>query len=250
MEFYGKSDIGKKRATNQDSFVCRQIGSWTLCVVCDGMGGMNGGNIASALAIEAFTASVEHALTSADFTESRDTMSSILSVGVSAANDAVLSRAQASEELQGMGTTLIAALCSADTLYAVNVGDSRLYRIAPDGIEQITRDHSYVQLLLDMGQITAEEALTSPNKNIITRAVGTERNTEADFFTLKLRENDLFLLCSDGLTNYLSDAVIADILSDSVQHPLRERVDALIDGANEGGGGDNITAVVLECHHT
>ena len=142
-----------------------------------------------------------------------------------------------------MGTTLVAMMIFRDTVYAVNIGDSRLYIIADDGICKLTRDHSYVQKLLDEGKITEDEARVHPNKNIIMRAVGTDPEVKPDFFKV-LPDKKTFLLCSDGLSNFVDDKTIEKIIRSSVS--LREAVETLIEKANAAGGGDNITAVLVK----
>jgi len=255
MFFFGKSDIGKKRFENEDSFIAKQIceNVW-LCAVCDGMGGANGGQVASSLAVREFTDSLENAL-APDIEESRYKGSeadipALLALAVKKANTAVYERAKGESGLSGMGTTLTAAFIIGGTLYAVNVGDSRLYLVENGTMSQITKDHSYVQYLVDMGKLTPGEAENNPNKNIITRAVGTEQNVEHDLYTLQLpgRGEGYILLCSDGLTNFVSaEDIVGVILSDhGGKKELEKKIDTLIKKANDNGGGDNITAVLIQ----
>lgn len=261
MFFYGCSDVGRKRRTNQDSFAAvRLYDNAFLAVVCDGMGGANGGNIASALAVKVFVEQVKKQLASikAEAAEGRTADgAAIISVLVRAArraNEAVYFRAEEEEALKGMGTTLVAALIVNGDLYALNVGDSRLYRIEDGKLRKITKDHSYVQYLLDRGEISEKEAEKAGIRNIIIRSVGTEEEVEPDAFTEPLNGEGFLLLCTDGLTNYVSDETllktvlapceIGDITE--TDYELEDKTKRLIELANEGGGGDNITAVLMK----
>ena len=207
MLSYGITDVGKRRAANQDNFIIDQRSPSTLlAVVCDGMGGAAGGLEASSIACSVFSDSVEADLAVLEERGKSFTPAlceKVLRRGVDVANDAVSRRAAEDPGLAGMGTTLVAALVVGDRIYAANVGDSRLYAVTDGVAEQITHDHSYVQLLVDVGRITPEQAKTSANRNIITRAVGTSENVECDVFTIDTLP-DAILLCSDGLTNMLS----------------------------------------------
>ncbi|MBQ7298692.1 MAG: Stp1/IreP family PP2C-type Ser/Thr phosphatase [Clostridia bacterium] len=256
MILSGKTDIGKRRKNNQDSFVIRlwnEIGC-ALGVVCDGMGGANGGNIASALACEHFVAAVEAFVTSDKVREGRATegdFSSMLARAVTGANQCVYSSTERDKSLKGMGTTLVAALVVGDVLYAVNVGDSRLYLYNRGRLTQITRDHSLVQYLMDTGKLTREEARDYPNRNVITRAVGIERSIESDIFSVdlsRLHEDGCALLCSDGLSGYVEAEDIQAMLTEGLAKPLYDG-DAiaaeLVDAANAAGGVDNITVVLM-----
>lgn len=289
MTFSGKSDIGKKRASNQDSFsITKPADNALLCVICDGMGGMNGGNIASDLAMKSFVSEVTLWFKK---TPGNDDVASVfqepliktlLETAAEKANQAVLHHAKHDVNLTGMGTTLIAALIIDDMLYVANIGDSRLYLITHSrnenndiivkeniNIEQFTHDHSYVQYLIDMGQLTPPEAENSPYRNIITRAVGREDMLKTDTYALNLREKNhaeficedsyctkhddsYILLCSDGLYNYISDDEIKHILIEqssanvSASVLLDEKVGKLVHTANENGGGDNITVILIK----
>ena len=256
----GRTDIGRRRKFNQDSFICEAFDNgMTLCVVCDGMGGAAGGGLASGLACGYFTDSI------ADFAASfgkHDTLTrsqereikQALCDACSAANRAVYSRAEAKPELHGMGTTLVAALHCCGVLFTLNVGDSRMYLIHSGKISQVTKDHSYVQYLVDQGKMTPEEAKRSVNRNIITKAVGTEAEIEPDVFVTRIKKSGsaseyIGILCSDGLTNHVPPEVLCadsgealDAVSDRALGHVCEK---LIDLANDGGGADNITAVVF-----
>ncbi len=260
MILNGKTDIGMRRKNNQDSFVIRR---WNECgaalgVVCDGMGGASGGNIASALACETFVRRVEGFMQSdkvKNGTATEGDYSSMLAHAVSDANRAVYRCTEKDQSLKGMGTTLVAALvihnAREHVLYAVNVGDSRLYLYNRRRMTQITRDHSLVQYLLDAGKLTEEEAKNYPNRNVITRAVGIERGIEADIFSVDLggiSEDACALLCSDGLSGYVAAEDIRHILGDAVEAEPYDGAGcaaSLVDAANAAGGTDNITVLLI-----
>lgn len=253
MQFFGKSDTGIKRRENQDSFVTEQLyENAVLCLVCDGMGGANGGKTASDLTCREFVEQIKKKLP--DFYNKKqktyifedDDIKKILQKAVDYANSSVYKKASKNDELSGMGTTLVCALIVDNRLFIAHIGDSRLYFVLSEEIEQITRDHSYVQTLIDLGKITPEEASFNPHKNVITRAIGTQKTVEADMICYNLSDIDAeyILLCSDGLTNYADNKTIHSIIteSDSIENACK----LLIDKANENGGGDNITAVIIK----
>ena len=257
MKLIGKTDVGKKRKNNQDSFVLKHYpeNSAAVALVCDGMGGASGGNIASTLACEAFTERMDGFFSAAGAgrlpsVPTEGDIASAIAHAVYEANRRVFERAENDSTLQGMGTTLVAAVIIGERLYAVNVGDSRLYMFAHGQLRQITKDHSLVQFLLDSGKITGDEAENHPNRNVITRAIGPERSIEADIFSVELKhaaEDDTFcaLLCSDGLSGYVKKEHIGDILAEQLPEHPEKAADALIAAANDAGGADNITAVLV-----
>lgn len=249
MEYFGKTDTGAVRDNNQDSFFvgnldCNTDESIFLAVVCDGMGGAAGGSCASRLAIEIFkkelTAGMNNIIEEGLPTDSCEVL---LSYAVRCANSTVYDSSMNDPSLRGMGTTLVAMLVFRQNVYAVNVGDSRLYVIGEDGICKITRDHSYVQTLVDQGKISEEEAKDHPNKNVIMRAVGTEPEVHPDFFKI-LPDGKTFVLCSDGLSNFVNDDEIEKTIKEAAT--LSEAAEGLIEKANAAGGGDNITAVIVK----
>ena len=250
------TNVGMKREINQDNFMLRKYTEkTTLCVVCDGMGGVKGGEEASAIAAKEFVHTVDQFiipyLKNRDRQVSTSDIKRALARAVDLANEKVYIRAKNSIEHKGMGTTLVGALIIDKVLFCINVGDSRLYSLKGSAIKQITKDHSFVQHLIDTGKLTKEEAEHSSKKNIITRAVGTEVFVEGDIFTARLEEGSYLLFCSDGLTNMVDEATICDIVSnernasrvDQVELDLKVR--RLIDTANENGGFDNITAILV-----
>ncbi len=249
MNSFGVTDVGRRRTVNQDNFIIRQMSDGALfAVVCDGMGGAAGGFEASSLASSVFAEETERAL--APYVDGQKKLTAqkaqrYLSHAVDMANEAVLRRAEEDEELAGMGTTLVGVLVIDGAVYAVNVGDSRMYLVSRDALTQITHDHSYVQFLVDIGKISEDEARTSTNRNIITRAVGTSRDTECDFFTVAASGDAMLLLCTDGLTNMLSGGDIFAAFEGMGEDDLSSVCRELVDSANENGGTDNITAVVI-----
>lgn len=240
MLFSGKTDVGKKRINNQDCFNITELSDGAfLFTVCDGMGGANGGNIASEVACDVYTETVkEH------FGKVSD--EDAIKLAVATANTAVYEMSSSSEALKGMGTTLVSALVrNENKIIVVNVGDSRLYTLDHDSMHQVTRDHSYVQYLVDMGQITVKEAKTASIRNIIIRSIGNEAQTTPDLFSLNLSKGTVLLLCTDGLVNTVSNELIASTVNKNIDH-LDDCTAELIKLANEGGGTDNITVVVVK----
>ncbi len=249
MLFYGKTDVGMKRAVNQDNFIIKKYSPDVLfAVVCDGMGGANGGNVASSLAVDTFAARVdEYEKKHREFFGlNEEDILDLLSDAVTEANRVVYRQALSDISLFGMGTTLVGCIVSGERVYVVNVGDSRLYVSTQNDIVQVTHDHSYVQYFIDQGKMTAEEARKSRNKNLITRAVGIEKTVGADLFSHDLTTGSCALLCSDGLTNLITPEEIHDIIGQIASSEDIEKVcGELIDEANRRGGNDNITAVLL-----
>ncbi len=257
MNYYGKSDMGMRRQNNEDFFYTMSI--WgktgTLLVVCDGMGGHKAGEIASRNAVSAFCDRVATSpCLSADPFNRKFEIKYLLSKGVKDANLRIKRLQQASpENLEGMGTTLVAALIYDNILYCTNIGDSRLYLISGEIVQQVSHDHSFVQFLVDHKKITREEAKTYPNKNVITKAIGIDGPAEADVFMVNLNTwgSGYILLCTDGLSNYVSESDIRKIFAkaklidpgENGDNDLKFAVDELINMANSGGGADNITAV-------
>ncbi len=249
MNYYGKTDIGRKRKANQDNYcICELSDKVLLCAVFDGMGGHAGGETASGIASEKFSSVIRETLSS-KLDEQTNTLNltstqifNVLTKAKDVANTAVYDAAQEDSRLSGMGTTLAAVLVNGNTAYAMNIGDSRIYCSDKDEIQRISRDHSYVQYLIDLGEITEEEAKTNANKSIITRAVGTEESVDADIYEFDCEDVSI-LLCSDGLSNLVEDDEMYRLLSDD--NSAEECVGALIDKANAGGGTDNITAVLI-----
>lgn len=249
MLFYGSTDVGMRRAVNQDNFIIKKYSDNVItAVVCDGMGGVSGGSIASAIAAESFQKELDNCESTYRLFAnlSDEEMEHILISAAEEANHAVYKAGKADASLNGMGTTLVGCIAMPGRIYTVNVGDSRMYMNAGDGLFQITHDHSYVQYLVDMGKMSKEEARASRNKNLITRAVGTERTVDVDFFITEYDRDAVLLLCSDGLTNHVEEAELEAIMNGAYsKEGIQEACEKLISCANSRGGTDNITAVAI-----
>ena len=241
MQSWGLTDKGCVRKMNQDAYEIRQLDRNTLlCVVCDGMGGAKSGNIASSLAVDVFTQEIQRTWTP---NMEWDRADQILKSAVKLANFTVYDQAMQFEEFDGMGTTLVAAFVRGRKVSFVNVGDSRAYLINQNGIRQITKDHSVVQMMVDRGELTAEMAKRYPGKNLITRAVGTEASVNCDVYRQELSKGDYLLLCSDGLSNMMDDQ---EILFEVVHGVNKERCcKRLLDIAISRGSPDNVTCVLV-----
>ena len=239
MRIFAKTDKGKVRSINQDAYAANVLSDGSaFVVVCDGMGGASAGDIASKTAIEVIS---QYILNGYNPKMSSDDIQRLLDNAIASANLEVYSLAQKNQQLQGMGTTVVAAIVSETQAVICNVGDSRAY-LLNDEISQITRDHTMVQSLVELGKLSEEEAKNHPEKNIITRALGVEENILTDSYFIDITEDDKILLCTDGLTNYASEDKILNIIQKNV---LDKVSSLLIDEANNGGGRDNITVAVV-----
>ena len=239
MRIYSKIDIGKERSLNQDAFFAGEISQdIAFAVVCDGMGGANAGEIASQTAVKTISEyiinSYRRKITIQDFLK-------ILKNAILSANITIYDMAEKDENLKGMGTTVVVAVVKGNEVAIAHVGDSRIY-LVNDELTQLTRDHSVVQTLIESGEISPEDAALHPRKNVITRALGVESDVAVDTAEVVLQENETLLLCTDGLTNFVSDE---NILETFKQNDVSKVPEKLIELANAGGGGDNITAVTL-----
>lgn len=242
MFFIGKTDVGKRRANNQDCFNITELDDGAvLCTVCDGMGGANGGNIASDIASRVYVSNVRHNYGS-------DADEAVMKNAVAIANSAVYEASNLDEALKGMGTTLVSALVhDKGQITVINVGDSRLYSIINGEITQVTHDHSYVQYLVDMGQITISEAKKASIRNIIIRSIGNEEKTTPDSFEIEYNENGFLLLCTDGLSNFVSNEQMLKLVKNvSTKEDADKCTDKLIKLANDAGGTDNITVILIK----
>lgn len=240
MRIVAKTDKGNVRDSNQDAYAVGEFSDEVVwSVVCDGMGGAAGGNIASALAVKVISDKINASYRN----QMRDSsIKNMLDSALTAANIEVFDFAEAQPDLRGMGTTVVCAIVRDNQAYIVHAGDSRAYVINNGNIRQITTDHSMVQDLLLRGKITPEEAEHHPNKNIITRAVGVNKAVEIDFEQIDLEDDDTLLICTDGLSNYVSNDEMLELMSDGKHYAFADR---LVKKANENGGGDNITVVVI-----
>lgn len=243
MNYFGSTDVGKVRKNNEDSFITKLYDNGLfIAIVADGMGGHAGGEYASSIAIESISSSfdeISDVLISYNTRKIKTEFKKILNI----ANLEVASKANESSELNGMGTTVVMCVIIKDKIYIANVGDSRFYVVDKD-IRQITKDHSLVAELIDAGVITKEQAKDHPQRNMITRALGTDSEVDPDLFALKTEPKMKLLLCSDGLNNMVSDKKIFEIMS--TEPTCKASVNMLIESAKKNGGNDNITAVVVE----
>ncbi len=241
MQYWSLSDPGVARAQNQDTCQIEALDKNTLlCVVCDGMGGAKSGNVASTLAADVFIQEVKRTFTP-DMDQER--LEQMLTAAVKLANFTVFDQAQQIEDFNGMGTTLVALLIQGRKATIVNVGDSRAYLVDKNGINQITTDHSLVQLMISRGELTPEKAKYYPGKNLITRAIGTEPQVMCDFFHRKVDKGACFLLCTDGLSNLMDDQ---EILFEVVYGEDRSQCcQRLLDIAKKRGAPDNVTCVLV-----
>ena len=234
MKYAGKTVTGL-RPQNEDNYLILHTDTIDAVAVSDGMGGHRAGEVASALAVE----TLERVLSKAD-----NSPEALLSEAFSEANAVVHTRASTSDEMYGMGCTLVGAILEKEQFVAANIGDSRLYHFDGETLRPVTHDHSFVAELVRRGAITPEEAKTHPRRNLITRAVGTEARVKADIFVCEWKPGEMLLLCSDGLCGVLEDAEMAEFLKDT--DDLEKACSRLIDAALEAGSRDNITVVLVK----
>lgn len=240
MQAWGLTDPGMVRSQNQDFYRIVKLGrDQILTIVCDGMGGARSGNIASKMAAETFVGEVQR---SARINMRQDRIDDMLNGALELANKAVYEQSLLSEEYRGMGTTLVAAFFQKDTATVINVGDSRAYLLNQSGVKSITTDHSLVELMVQRGELTREQAKNHPGKNLITRAVGTEPEVHCDLFHQRLSKGDSFLLCSDGLSNLMSDQeILFEVVHGVNKSDCCQRLMSI---ANYRGSPDNVTIVL------
>ena len=240
MNVFFETNKGLMRENNEDSLIVEQFDDYCLYAVADGMGGHKAGEVASSIAIEEiknlFVSNVENK----DFQPP-----SFIIESVKKSNERIRERSFNSEECCGMGTTVTMAVLDKlnNIIYIGNIGDSRAYLLRNNEIKQITTDHTYVNELIKDGKITEEEAKTHPKRNVITRALGSEDYVHADIFELELYGNDILLLCTDGLTTHVSDDRMLEIIK---EFGTSESVRKLIKQANDNGGTDNITIIIVD----
>lgn len=236
---YG-TDVGITRSENQDSVYVHSFSETSgLFIVADGMGGYEGGKLASSTAIEVISDRVIK-----EFADnlSGEELKELLQVSIKKASEEIYKLSLGKSELKGMGTTVVACIIASGVLYTASVGDSRGYLYTDKVLNQITTDHSLVYDLYSKGLISKEEARKHPQKNVITRAVGSESIVLIDTFETKLRTNDIVLVCSDGLHTMVSEEKISEILDKACENTAEE----LINLANENGGKDNITVITVK----
>lgn len=241
MEFYCKTDVGVSRKINQDAVASRTLNSnFAWSIVCDGMGGTNGGDVASILAVSEVTEYLDDNLNE---DTSAENIKILMYNAIENANNKIFEKASENTALRGMGTTIVLCVVNDKTLHIMYAGDSRVYVISKSGIRQVTKDHSIVQEMVDSGEITQEDAKNHPQKNIITRALGVRKDVELDYMQLSLESDEIVLMCSDGLTNEISDDEICSICANN---DISKIPDKLIREANKSGGRDNITVSVTK----
>ena len=241
MKTVGSSDKGKLRVRNEDAYRFGYFDDGSAWgVVCDGMGGVHGGQLASNIAINMVSDKIKLCYTQSMPVTS---LENLLLSAITTANVTVFDRGIYDNSLKGMGTTIVATIIKNSTACIAHVGDSRAYKISEESIEQITRDHSLVQEMLDKGQITKEEFENNPIKNIITRAMGVGEEIDVEFDFVELKKDEAILMCSDGLSGMINEEKIHEIYKTTEFDKL---TDKYIQAANDNGGLDNITVVVMK----
>ena len=236
MEIVKTTHLGNIRKNNEDAMLVKEKDGMALLVIADGMGGHNAGEVASEMAVKCI---FEHVFDHPD-----EDPGMCLRAAVRYANTAIYDRARNNKAHSGMGTTITAALIKSDRVTIVNVGDSRAYHVSSGALKQITVDHSYVQQLVHRGVITPEEAKIHPRRNLITRSVGISSRVKADVFHGGLKQGDILLLCSDGLTSHVDDKEIESILNEN--YSLNDKIEKLKTQALNAGGSDNITIILAQ----
>ncbi|MEG0338606.1 MAG: Stp1/IreP family PP2C-type Ser/Thr phosphatase [Oscillospiraceae bacterium] len=240
MKLAGKTDIGNQRHENQDNYRAgREQNDTVWAVVCDGMGGARGGKLASNLA----AAHIENIYSSEiKAVDTSEKLREFILSTISSANALVYNTALKDSAMRGMGTTLVCAVVQNNYLHYANVGDSRLYLYRDNELIQLTRDHSMVQELVEQGSITESEAFVHPHKNLITRALGVQSEVEIDYAEIEVHDGEELILCSDGLSNYVSLMDMSAIVKNC---DFFEQCEQLVSKALNAGGQDNITAVLI-----
>ena len=239
MKSYSITDVGQKRTVNQDFVFTSEtpVGNLpNLFVVADGMGGHKAGDFASSYAVEILLSTIRE--------DENSNPVKIIRAAIENANTQLLREASDNEAMSGMGTTMVLVTIVGHYAYVANVGDSRLYLVDENKISQITKDHSLVEEMVRMGEISRDDARNHPDKNIITRALGAGRDVDVDFFDIRLTPGDILLLCSDGLSNMVPDEDIRQVILTS--ETLEETGRRLVSMANDNGGRDNIAVVLVE----
>ena len=248
IEAYGRTDVGRRRKVNEDSFLVSPETS--LYAVCDGMGGHNAGEVASRMAIETISAFITRSAVEKEITWPWGLDANLsfdanrLKTAIRLANARVFQAADNREELTGMGTTVVTALVSGDTMTVGSAGDSRCYVVRGGELKQLTRDDSWVSAALGEGILNSDDVERHPLRNVITKAVGARDAIDLDVLEHDLKPGDLVMLCSDGLHGMVGDQEIAKILQ-SPPATLEETSARLVEAANEAGGRDNVTVVLL-----
>ena len=243
MKVFTRTDIGRTRSMNQDSFLVSESkeNGFKLYILADGMGGYKGGEIASKVAVTAVSKFIDEKF--ADVPKDKQSILDFLEDAIAFANSAIYEESEQDEELQDMGTTLEVLLIYKNKIYIGHIGDIRIYRIRKNKMKKITTDNSYVEKLIQDGDITREEAYNHPKKNLLIKALGTDEEVEPDMIYTVLNKNDILIICSDGLTNMIREERILNIVKDNTEEDV---TNVLVDEANNAGGLDNITVIVID----
>lgn len=240
MQVYSQSDIGLRRESNQDYCLTGQFPDGAVwAIVCDGMGGHNGGSTASRVATETMADTLK-----SGYRENMnpDEIRALMDLSVECANKAVYEMALHVQGLEGMGTTVVEVIVKSGIAHVVHAGDSRAYYVLGDDLRQVTTDHSIVQMLVDSGELTPEQARSHPYRNQITRALGTEPYLSTDYNTVDFVPGSKLIICTDGMSNYITDEALLDFIR---QYECEELTERLVETAKELGGSDNITVAVI-----
>lgn len=242
MKVFTKTDVGMTRSMNQDSLLVsdNNRNGLNLYILADGMGGYKGGEIASKVAITAVSKYIIEKFD--EIPKDKQSILNLVEDSIEFANSAIYEESEQDEELQDMGTTLEAVLIYKNKVYIGHIGDSRIYRVRKNKMKKITTDHSYVEKLIQDGDITREEAYNHPKKNLLIKALGTDEEACPDMIYTVLNKNDVIVICSDGLTNMLREEEILEV----VKEPNENCADVLVEEANLAGGLDNITVIVID----
>ena len=242
IQAYAKSDQGKVREMNQDYYyISNSLDEIQLYILADGMGGYNGGEIASKLAVETAKNYIKNNFK--DIEKDRDSIIQLIGSSMEYANMVVYEKSKEKPELQGMGTTLEICLIYNNKVYIGHIGDSRIYRIRKEFIRKLTQDHSYVQKLVKEGTITKEQAAHHPQKNMLMKALGCNAFVEPDVMVKGFLKDDILIMCSDGLTNMIDQETIYQMAS---KKNIEQASKDLVQRANDNGGYDNITVVIIK----
>ena len=241
MQVFAKSDIGRERKTNEDFYyVSKPEDKIRLFILADGMGGYNGGEIASKLAVQTAKNYIENNFK--DIEKDKDSIIQLLGSSMEYANMVVYEKSKETPELQGMGTTLEICLIYNNKAYIGHVGDSRIYRVRKQFIRKLTQDHSYVQKLVKEGTITKEQAEHHPQKNMLMKALGCNAFVEPDVMVKGFLKDDIIIMCSDGLSNLVDQETIYEMASKNIEQGTKD----LVQLAKDRGGYDNITVVIIK----
>lgn len=241
-EFFAQTDRGRVRANNEDAVAVDREAQ--VAVLADGMGGYNAGEIASGMAIAYIGTEMSRWLAQAGTTPPATDVRRALELCVENANHAILGASLSNPQYSGMGTTLVVGVFQCDRLILGHIGDSRCYRLRAGVLQQITRDHSWLQEQVDAGILTREQAAASSNRNLVTRALGVEPHVQMEVNEFEVAPSDLFVMCSDGLTDMVNDEELADLLC--APGSLEEKAGRLIDTANAHGGRDNVSVLLVQ----